>query len=365
MPDTFINDIQQTFSQNFKQLLKKEKLTQKQLAEKMGVLESTVSNCNRKLPTCEFLLKLKAIFPDISLDELLMGEISSVKTPVVNHSNDTDNHFFKNNDYEKFIGAYYFYYLNTSSKNDASYSSKLSVGVIYIYKDPAFIYPSQEGLTCLALFGLKNRKDAEDIKTTVETLPANNVLEYFKSNYFYNLYIGSLEISQSHIFIYLKQEHNNKDRALIILHYTESNSPQYIGGLGTVNSASSGRPSDPVVQLIGLSREKVYLTDEEMQKYLRFPKTASDSQHNYKELLDIIKNLYDKKNALPASEKVTDESVFFQKYIPNLIESQLNKLLDEHLEKNLLLYGKASNSADDDWYHVIRTSKTIYTKGAE
>lgn len=360
MHNTMESEAQKCFAKNLKKLLKQSNLTQKQLSQKMGVLESTVSNCNKKLPTCDFLLKLKSVFPDVAIDDLLMGEISDLP----------NNHLLKeiNGELHKYLGVYYVYYLDTSKKNpfkentDSEMEAILKKGILYIYESPTGLMSSKT--SCLALFGIKKREVAQDIKRAIQSFSSpNEVIDYLRKNYPHNLYQGTFNLSQTHMFIVLEQDRDNKDTALIIFHHIEINNAEYIGGLGTINSASAGRPSDPVVQLIGISRENILLSDEQIQFHLRFQSPSIELGDDSSEILELAEKLYEKSEMVSDSTSCND--VFLEKYIPTILCSNLERMLKKNIENNFLWYGKVSSAADDYWYHQLKISRENYSKGEE
>lgn len=352
--NNFISTPEIYFSQNLKNLLTREKMTQKELANKLNIVESTISGyMNGKLPNCEFLLKLKSLFPDISLDDLLTGKISSTPTTISNsyksspHSNLT-----------KFEGLYYTYYLDTSKKMK-SYELPptdgfLKTGLIYVYKDD--LHTNNYETPCVAILGIKNRTYIQSIRRHIEEYASASIsdtIKYLENNHKTNLYYGTLKMTQTHIFISL--EHGNKDMALLVFHYVESNKAKYYGGLGTINSASTGRPSDPVIQFIGISRNKLVLSDEEIQSHLLLHNPQIQLGEDTDEIIQLAEQLY---------QKNTDETM--TKYIPTIIKSNLKYIIAKNIQDNNLLYSKITSDADDHWYHILKNcseSNTPNTKG--
>lgn len=141
---------------------------------------------------------------------------------------------------------------------------------------------------------------------------------------------------------------------VIIMHHTEFNKERYIGGLGTINSTSSGRPSDPVVQVVALSREKISLTDEEIFKKMLFFKPSISFDSEFNEILTLSKRLYDKKSAAQTDASPIGESDVFEKYIPEIMKSNMERLLSKNIERNTLWFGKISDEADQEWYEILK-----------
>lgn len=349
------SSVQTNFAHNFKNFLSHLNITQKELAAQMGVLESTVSNCNKRLPTWEFLIKLKNVYPEISFDQLLLGDINEEKKEESGHIN-----ALLYEKLSKFTGIYYAYYLDTSKKKlikeKQSIENMLKVGLIYVFDDIKST-PINKAI-CLAVYGLKGRDEAEYIRNKTEELKnVEEIAAYLREKWGRYFYKGYFDLSQSHIYIQVEQDRDNKDSALIILHHTESNNEKYIGGLGTINSASSGRPSDPVVQVVAISRQKVNLTDEEIFKNLLFFRPTINFDEESEEILNLSKRLYERKAQLEKEENDTMDKEVFEKYIPDIIKSNMERLLKKNIERNTLWFGKISGEADQEWYEILNQHK--------
>lgn len=346
------------FSENLRTLLVNANYNQKNFSEITQISESTLSGYLRgkKQPSIAFLIKIKELFPDISIDQMLFeslnnnlnGELAeNTSSPVL--------------DINKYYGAYYLYYIDTSKKNISRQlespgylSVDLRFGILYICKDNTD--KTSTKTKCLAVFGIKKRNEAYEIKQDVEALDKyDTVRHYFKEKNPHCLYFGEINISQQHIFITLNKSHDTKDSALIVLHHTEINKDVYSGGLGTINSASTGRSSDPIVQLIALSRKFAYLSDEQIKSRLRFapPNVSVNSSMESSEILRLAELIY-------SSKEQSAYNMFSTQNIKVLVNSYLESLIVNHLENNQLWFGRVSNNDDDDWYHMLKDSETIH-----
>ena len=96
-----------------------------------------------------------------------------------------------------------------------------------------------------------------------------------------------------HIFISLSRNIDAKDNAFIILHRALLDKDSY-GGIGTINSVSTGRDSDPIVQLIALSKKYAYISDEQIKSQLKFaiPNIYVKGQQETNEILKLAKSIY-------------------------------------------------------------------------
>ena len=350
--DQVLRQTSAIFSRNLKNLLVREAMTQKILGIELGVAESTISAYTQgtRLPTCDFLIKLKKRFPDLSIDDLLTGDLL-LSSP--SDSQKADSSSFSEASIDQYCGTYYSYYLDTGKKDQnrfgeiTSSESILKKGILYLYRNP-----SSESCTetkCLAVFGIKN-SHASRIMAYADLNPPAQVELYLQKHYAYNLYKGIASFSPNHVFIILSQNLAKKDVASIVLHRSIPSNPHYLGGLGTINSASTGRYSDPVVQLIGLSRYEISLSDEEIKTKLRFawPSVDITMETETKEILALAKRLY------KDSRSIENQENDLNRHIPTIIQSNLKYLLDKCISNNLLWYGRVSEDADDSWYRLIK-----------
>ena len=350
------------FSENLKILLENANYNQKNFSEITQISESTLSGYLRgkKQPSISFLIKIKELFPDITIDQILFESLK-----------DTINDELAENtsspvlDINKYYGAYYLYYIDTSKKNltrqpesPGYLSVDLRFGILYVCKDNTD--KTSTKTKCLAVFGIKKRNEAKEIKQHVEALNKyDTIRHYFKENFPHGLYFGEINISQQHLFITLIKSQDTKDSALVVLHHTEINKEVYSGGLGTINSASTGRSSDPIVQLIALSRDSAYLSDEQIKSRLRFapPNVSVKSAMESSEILRLAESIYKKDSS---SQEQSAYSLFSTQNIKVLVNSYLESLIVNHLENNQLWFGRVSNNDDDDWYHMLKDSEAIH-----
>lgn len=355
------------FAANLKHLLNNSKLNQKQFAKLADISESTLSGYLRgnKQPNIAFLVKLKEQFPDISIDQLLFEPINDYT------SDDTLTVSSQPlSDLDKYYGTYYLYYLDTSKKNisrqqnNPSYSSiELRLGILYICKDNTDTTSSKA--RCLAVFGIRNRAMAKDIKIKIESLDKfNSVSRYLKEEMPHALYSGKLSMSQQHFFVSLNKQLDNKDFALIVLHHTESNKDSYFGGLGTINSASTGRASDPIVQRIALSRHYAYISDEQIKAQLRFsvPKVSTENGSEASQILHLAELMFKQD---PTSTEQNPYGIFSSQNIKTLLNSCLESLIANNLENNQLWFGRVSTNDDDAWYHLLMDSEADHNRRIE
>lgn len=339
------------FSDNLKKLLSAKNLTQKDFSSQTDITPSTLSGYIRgeKLPNVEFLGKIKEYIPGITVDDFLFTPLK--KEDFVSESSSEASH--ASVDLFKYFGDYFLYYIDTTKKvtqfNSTSQEVDLRYGILYIYKS----FQSIDSANCIAIFGIKRRDDLHRVKELIKQ--KNNdpdfVEDTFKQYNPHNVYYGKANITGHHVFITLKQQSDKFDEVHLVLHHQQMNKDYYSGGLGAASSSSTGRVSDPIVQLIALSKDPVYLSDEKIQDFLIFsrPKLNVDDSTEAKEILKLASELYEARQDSPYASLSTENKQV-------LLNSYLNELIKKHLESNLLWCGRVSLDADDVWYHTVKSS---------
>lgn len=357
-----IATVLEKISGNLKRLLEQNNLNQKQFSEKIGISESTLSGYMKgsKSPGISFLISLKQLFPDISLEQFLFDEIEEQQT-----TNIPEDNLIPRTDYRKYKGSFYLFYLDTSNKTRSRTEKNvhetidLKNGLIYVSTKPTA--SNTAAVRCIAVLGIKKRDEAQRIKNDIDLLDDyDRVYSYLKEIMPQSIYIGWLDISQMHIFISLNRVSDGKDTALILLHRASINREQYSGGLGTINSISTGRVSDPVVQLIALSKNYPYISDEEIKSQLWFsaPEVSVRGQSETKEILKLAEAI----NRSEVDEDSTPYNLFNEQNKKMLLQSYLEYLITKNIENNRLWFGRVSSTADDEWYHLLKESETYHEK---
>ena len=343
--DEKMKPIAKNIASNLKRLIAQNKTTQKKLADKLDVAPASMTEyCNgRALPSVRFFVLLKELY-NINIDEFLM-----TGAPASNDEASSDARPASEtlSTYEKYCGLYIVYYFDTGrykGRDTQSPKESVTFGLLYIYKSMSSLgIPEYK---CAALLGIKDREGAETLRTAMEGYKTDeviNVMDGYESGSFYH---GSLEMSQDHVFINL--EHGKTDKAYLIVHRVENNKGNYIGGIGTVNSISKGRERAPVVQYMGLSRNKLSMSVEEIHHCLLLGTPNVNAEAETEELIRTFKALY-----MDPGETL-NEFTEYQKTV--MVRSMLERYIRKSLERNMFRYGKVSVNDDDEWYQAIKES---------
>ena len=334
-------------SKNLQTLIAQKNITQQYLHELTGVAESTISNykTGKSFPTIDFLLALKKEY-GISIDDFITRSINPVELTAKTPSSELERE--EQLSYQKFCGTYFTYYFDTSKYKGRDFNTaeeSLMYGILHIYETPSSV--NSLDYSCFAILGIHDLATASDLKQTIESLKCIEDLEEFvNSNDTGNSYYGDFELTHDHAFLSLT--HGNKDKALIIFHRPHSNKSKHKSGIGTINSVSRGRESMPVVQFIGISRDRAELSCEEIHRNLLLNYPSFKAKKEADELIRLVKHLYVDNN--------DDYGTFTELQKRLAIQASLESFIRKSLESNMFRYGKISNRDDDDWYHALKES---------
>lgn len=332
---------------NLRKLIRENNITQKYLAEQLGVAPATMTDyCNgKRVPQATFLVELRKHY-DVDLNFFMTSDVS---TRVSSRSAEEDSTSeSQRSTSRKYCGLYYTYYLDTSrfkGRDTLTPAMSLLFGVLYIYEDPSLFAGVR--YNCAAVLGLSDQSEADGlIRAFRKTASPADILSRIEKEYSKRAYYGTFELSQEHAF--LNMRHYGTDRALAILHRVDSNKPDYIGGIATINSVSKGRERMPVVQFFGLSRQPVTMSPEEIQHalLLNYPTVTVDEE--VEEILRVLHMLFvsneDARNSFSSEQKKA------------VIRSTLERAVRKNIERNAFRYAKISEEDDDAWYHCIKSS---------
>lgn len=325
------------FSFNLQNLIKKNSLSQRSLAESLGISNTAISRYikGENEPSSTILLNLKEKF-NINIDDFLTKKIDffSVSTKSATIS-------FNSNYDEKFIGNYLIYYYNSSfykGKVDSLAFNTLKYGVLSIYKDS-----TKKTVASMILY--KSRTDAENYKLKLDSLNEKEIENEFTNND--DVYTGTIDFNFTQIFISITNLKQN-DKGLIILNNPPTDK-SYIGGLGTINSVSRARELMPCVQFVIISKYILQKSEGELYGLLSLDTSDINIKNETEQLINLFKNLY---------LNTENNEMFLEEYQKvKIIENCLENLMRDLLDANVFRYAKISNSEDDDFYRLIKDAK--------
>ncbi|MDO5133470.1 MAG: helix-turn-helix transcriptional regulator [Eubacteriales bacterium] len=354
MSNESASEVASIIGNNLRKLIKENGITQRHLAEQLGVAPATMTDycTGKRVPQATFLVELRKLY-GIDLNAFMTSDISSrVSSRTV--SQDSASEMYRTT-CRKYCGLYYTYYLDTSrfkGRDTLTPAMSLLFGVLYIYEDPSLFAGYR--YNCAAVLGLSRQKEAEClIREFKKTDSPSDILTKIENEYAKKAYYGSFELSQEHAF--LSMRHAGTDRALAILHRVDNNKPDYAGGIATINSVSKGRERMPVVQFFGLSRHLLSMSPEEIQHALLLNYPTINVEEETGEILRVLRMLY--------VENEDARVAFSPEQKRDVIRSTLERLVRKNLERNAFRYAKISGEDDDEWYHRIKLSMDNTTAG--
>lgn len=340
-------DLGSIISSNLKRLIAQNKITQKELADRLGVAAASMTDyCRgRRIPNVEFFVSLKNLY-DISIDDFLTKSINPSASTLPVRQSTIDSNMMAT--YHKYCGLYFVYYFDTGKyKGRDTQPPRDSVvyGVLFIYENPSSLDVPE--FSCAAVLGIKDRETVTLVKKTLESLQEpSKVVDYIGNKYPHTAYYGDFELSQDHA--YVSMHHTNTDKALLIFHRVDNNKANYTGGIGTINSISKGRERAPVVQFMGVSRHPLSMSIEEIHHSLLLNYPAFKAEAETEEMIRNFKALY------VDSEDPGQGFSEYQKSV--IVRSTLERFIRKSLERNMFRYGKISERDDDEWYHAIKAA---------
>lgn len=343
------------FKHNLALLIRESGMKQKEFAEKIDIAESTLSGYLKgtKSPTLSFLCKIKEYNPAIDLDQFLFekSETAGLTT---------------SKELEKYSGIYYVYYLD-SREPERTLSNEI------IHEDPglnikkALLYVNKyssrsKETDCIGFFNLSHYKNISEVVEQLNEKTNFHILsDRLQAAYPYSFYSGTFKISHENVFIALERTTGNQDQVLIALHHIENDHPNYIGGLGTLNSSSSEKTSNPTVQIVALTRvEADDFLVKQIKKNLEFHVSNIDISKKpaVYNMLNIVKQIYSK-------DEDSLYSSFSQATIDNMLMALLQSLINDVLSEHKLSYYEITQDADSHFYKILKEREEKDTYGEQ
>lgn len=341
--------VQETIKKNLEYLMRKHNLKkQVDLAKEMGVTTSQLSNVMQKKQTptlFPFLVKIKERF-GYSLDEFLFTDIEASEGAIqVDYDVSEEN-------YKKIYGLYELYYFNTSTFKGREYADDaeaLRTGILLVCRKN---FKTEEHRV-FGIFDLK-KEDADTMFMEFEKLfkgynydNVHGYLNDLEKNH--HIYRGNLELSMDHMYFSL--QFGVKDKVLMILHNHLGRTLHYRGGLGTLVSVSKGRYASPCMQYIGVSRYSLSSAKEEIAEHLQIHYPPLRTYDATEELTDMLINLYCNNDA--------NMKLFTPEAKKTMVRSNVDKVINETIDKNLFRSASVTSEDDDEWYHYLKRVNNI------
>ena len=345
------NELKKIVAKNLQTFLKNNHITQKALAETLEVATASINDYlnlqKPSIPPAEFFVAMKNKY-GINIDDFMTKTINSEDYDQDRLLSKADRELKES--YQKFEGIYSVYYLDNSSyksRDERTPEESLKFGVLYIFESKSPL--SDSTYKCIMILDIPSREEMSSLRELCEKhshephLIATKISEdcpVFRTETISN---GEFEIIGKYAYISL--DHPRAGKSLAIFYNPDSNKPQFVGGLGTINSVSKGRDKMPTLQYIAISRKPIERSTEEIHRnlLLSFPIIKADKYAP--EMIKIMKKLYVDTD----SESMNISEL--QKTIT--IRANMEMFIRESVEHNLFRYAKVSSIDDDGFYHWI------------
>ena len=168
-----------------------------------------------------------------------------------------------------------------------------------------------------------------------------------------HVYEGIVDISNGHI--YLNLNYGNRDRVYVILHRPDGTAKHYIGGLGAMLSVSKGRYSSPCLQILGVSRYNLDVSEEEIARRLQLGYPSIKPGDRCEPLIRLIQQMYQPQQEttefVDRGHFEMDLTDVHKEYI---IRGEITKIITDIIENNMFRTIKISYIDDDEWYHFVK-----------
>ena len=319
----------------------------KDMADIIGISESQYSRVMSEKEiynlSLSALLNVRNYF-ECSIDEFLFSDIEIMEnTKKLNRKEISDEK------YKKYCGLYQMYYYDSKVHKGRDYAGDakaLKCGIMLIYTDAEMQHK------VIAVFDFKKEdadKQYQKFRDKLGKYGYHNTCSSF-NNMGRDIYVyeGTIELLSNHFEIELKFA--NKDSVLMLFHRPVSPAPEYIGGLGAMVSVSKGRSASPCMQYIGISRESLLSSSEEIAQNLLMHYPAVKSYDSIDKLMNMIHEYYsqDEKSGMNDEEKKI------------MIRMHIDTIINRTIEKNLFRSVLVSETDDDEWYHYLKRVKKYH-----
>ncbi len=327
----------------------KASMSQKDLADLLGIGAPQLTRIlhGEQTPTIfPLLANVKSVF-GYSIDEFLYTDIEMVERMREGTHDDLPVA-----SYMKFLGLYQLYYFDTASfkgRERSSNEKAIKSGVMFVEKDA-----KTDKYRVMAIFNMTKDRADDFYRNVLKGGTGNPAVcreKMIAASGANHIYFGELDLSSKHVYINLRFE-DARDRVQMIFHRPESNSNQYIGGLGAMVSVSKGRNAAPCVQYIALANESLNVAAEELAVHLLMHYPNIKTYDAIDDLVDFTTDLYSNRSG--TADRLSRLSEEQKK---SLVRNYLDKIVNDTVEKNLFRTVIVSPVDDDEFYHYIKRVK--------
>lgn len=339
--------------------------TQKKMATVTGVADATMNNYlnGKRLPGIDYLVNLCAI-PSIkkksislNVNDFLSNTFHPERAQKIKNTVNTLEESVGSADHLDFLGAYICYFYDQSKTvhdQDSKIGRELRFGVLSVFDDYNSV-TAEKKIKAFASFykeselekvvELKNELTAI-FKQNKSAAARNEALNVFYANLDEGTYSGEVTFSAQHAFVNI-QSAVYSDNALMILYSPQKRTDnEYVGGIGSIASVAHGRKHMPTAQKIIASKYELGCSFEEISDHLSLSSAPVSQTEEAMALAEICKKLYSDETPMSALLDENDKTA--------IIETRLNQLVRNYIEKNVCCVGSVSEEEDKKVYALIK-----------
>ena len=337
--------------------------TQAKMAEITGVAEPTMANYlkGERLPGIDYFVNLCAMQAikkkgiQLKIDDFLSNTFDperaqKAKNNAIEELSDVVDH-------RDFIGTYICYFYDQSKTvhdQDSKTNRELRFGILSVYDDYNCV-TAEKKMKAFATF--YKERDLEKVVSLKKELIAifqnnesvadrNESLFEFYSNLNEGVYSGEITFSNQHAFINIYSGVYS-DNALMILYSPQKRTDNdYLGGIGSIASVAHGRMHMPTAQKIIVSKYELGCSFEEISDHLSMSSAPVSQTEEAMDLAEICKRLYGEDAPMSNFLDENDKTA--------IIETRLNQLVRNYIEKNVCCVGSVSEEEDKKVYSLIK-----------
>ncbi len=330
---------------------------QKDLAEILDIEAQTLSKIKsgQQLPSVfPLLANIKKRF-GYSIDDVLFTDIRTAEgnaLKIQQQVADTSLPVAMEMDFQGVYQAYYFTPQLHGGRSTFSHDGLLKSGILYIEKKQGYgkVYGNRcpwDGERRGRFFYRENGGNARKqvVKKKLLKRDPDGVL-----------YHGELELSRRNIFINLSMADK---KVQMVFYHPESYSRRYIGGLGAMVSAFGNKPSAPCIQCVAMSDTSLDVSEAELSAYLLMHYPEVKAHGDIDGLTEFTALLY-----APGCGQEARLSSLPDKEKKHLVQSYIDKIVNDTVEENLFRTVTVSPDEDDKFYHYLkRVRETMHQTG--
>lgn len=337
--------------------------SQSKMAEITGVADPTMNYYlnGKRMPSIDYFINLCALEAIkrkgivLRIDDFISNSFDPERAQ--KFINNTKPEMPDVVEHQDFVGTYICYFYDQSKavhEQDSKTTRELRFGILSVYDDYNCV-TAESRMKAFATFYkekdldgvVKVKAELEHIYKSAESVAVRNEeLCNFFARLTEGVYSGDVTFSSQHAFVNI---HSGvySDNAMMILYSPQKRTDNdYLGGIGSIASVAHGRMHMPTAQKIIVSRYALGCSFEEISDHLSLSSAPVSQTEEAIAITEICKRLY--------GDDAPMVSFLDEKDKTAIIETRLNQLVRNYIEKNVCCVGSVSEEEDKKVYALIK-----------